>query len=672
MTQIAGKALPGAGELVRRSSDLPYALVPAQQSAETIGVGDEEDEGQPTTPKKKKKKKKKKKQTTPSAGGEQHDVIDTNVAARVFKLEELATRIATHLLAISPESVVELALTCRALEAPALGALWENEGSLSSLIERVLPKDIQCYVGYDDSDVQPLVRPLFFPGRHPVCSLTIAKTKQAFRRPLTSWELNRLKRYTSWMRRLEVREWNLSEEITRLVLPSPDGTPPALPLHLRELNWRLNGTNLLFLPIFLSPYLKTVIITTDANRVFPLEGVEMWRKLPDRVIPVMRSAIKKFPPSPQIVCIKLGVGPEPRLSEDFSAFTLGCGEALEEFATNVVLSTQAIVHLMKLPNLRAWTTEQGPPPVTDLIRHGVPDGVISLFPSLWALDLRGEIAFQWLSLFEPAKNRSPPWILAGDSLPKVSYHHPALPIDSSLISRFLPFVGLVELRISMECPFSGPCISRYTDEDVERLTVALPKLEAVTLGEWPCSSGTCPTTIRSLLSFSIHCPKLRYLNIHFRTANLRADMLDLLGYAYSQGLHLRPKCILKTLVTQTMPLELSGYDPVLLSFGMLMIFPSLGQFYSRSGGAWVRLQAVAMTLEKVGTVANLTEGLMQSLNKVRTESVGGVVPADTAVSSSLPFGSTCEHGWAVCSLMLQEKVARVFCEPLSLLLGAIY
>lgn len=139
------------------------------------------------------------------------------------------------------------------------------------------------------------------------------------------------------MRKLEVCGWDLSTEINRLVFPLPNGTPPTLPLSLQELNWRLDELNVSFLPKFLSPHLTTIIITTDARRIFPPEAVVPWRTLPDEVVPAMRSAIKIFPPSPQIVCIKLGVGPEPRLTEEFSAFILGCGEALRELATNVVL-----------------------------------------------------------------------------------------------------------------------------------------------------------------------------------------------------------------------------------------------------------------------------------------------------------------------------------------------
>ena len=67
--------------------------------------------------------------------------------------------------AISPKSVIKLALTCWALEAPALGALWENQGSLRSLFEHVFPMDIQRYVIPDeDSDLHLSVSLFFLPG----------------------------------------------------------------------------------------------------------------------------------------------------------------------------------------------------------------------------------------------------------------------------------------------------------------------------------------------------------------------------------------------------------------------------------------------------------------------------------------------------------------------------
>jgi hypothetical protein len=440
------------------------------------------------------------------------------------------------------------------------------------------------------------------------------------------------------------------------------------------LSWWLNETNLSFLTKFLSSDLTKITITTDAF-VGPGETVEPWdEELPDEVVPTMRSAIKMFPSSLQFLRIQLGVGPQTYLTEEISTFILGCGETLRIFCTNLVLSTQAIVHLMKLPNLRAWVTEQGPPQVTDLIRHGIPDGPISLFPSLKELNLRGEEALEWLSLFEDAKSRTPPWIMAGDSLPILVHHHPTLPINSSLISRLIPLANLADVKIEMGCLFR-PCVSQITDQDVERLAIALPKLEALSLGEWPCGADTCLTTIRSLLFFSIHCPKLRYLSIHFRMANLRADMLDLLGYAYSQGLHSRPKCVLGALVTGEMYTKLSDYDPGLISMGMLMIFPSLTKFVTRSP-TWTQLEVLVKALGQVGGVVTVTEGLMECLNGVRESVENGVVPVRSAVSFCLSFGLSGGRGWACLFIdvtlrsLPQDEIARIFCKPLSLTLGA--
>jgi hypothetical protein len=440
-----------------------------------------------------------------------------------------------------------------------------------------------------------------------------------------------------------VREWDLSEEITRLVLPPSAGTPPALPLHLRDLNWWLNKTNLTFLPKFLSPYLTNIIITTNTF-VHPHETVVPWDgKLPDKVVPKMRSAIKSFPSSLQCLYIQLGSGPETRFTEEISAFILGCGESLEEFSTNLVLSTQAIVRLMKLPNLRVWVTNQGPPQVTDLIHRGVPDGVASLFPSLTILDLGGEAALEWLSLFEATKNGTPPWIIAGGSLHALTYRHPTLPVDSLLVSRILPFTGLTEVFFNMGC-FMRPCVSKFTDQDVERLAIALPKLESLTMGESPCNENTCPTTVRSLLSLSVHCTNLKHLNIHFRTENLRTDMLDMLSYAYSEGLHSRPKCSLEALKVGEMLPNLADYDTVLVSIGMLMVFPSLVKFATMSP-AWTKVEMMVKVLGLVGErLTTITGNFMMILNEAREQAENGS-PMCSAVSARLTFSPNCECEW---------------------------
>ena len=439
-----------------------------------------------------------------------------------------------------------------------------------------------------------------------------------------------------------MREWGLTKETAELVVPTSVGSPPILGLHLKELNWWLNKTNFSLLHNFLSPYLTTIVITTNAF-VHPGGTVEPWDGLPNKVVPNMRSAIKAFPSSLHCLCIQMGVGLETRLTEEISAFILGCGESLQEFNTNLVLSTQAIVHLMKLPNLRIWIVKQGPPQVTDLIHHGVPDEAISLLPSLEVLGLRDKAALEWLSLFGATNNT--PWIMpfmTGGSLPALTYHNP-LPINSSLLSKFLPLTNLIDVFFGMEC-FMQPCVSEFTNQDVERLATALPKLEALTLGTWPCNSNTCPTTVRSLLFLSIHCTKLKYLNIHFRTANLQADVSDLFSYACPQGLFSRPKCPLEALVMgETFrALDLTGRDALFL-VGILMIFPSLVKFVTGSPiGA--RVEVMVKDFGAVGeSLTAVAENMTRVLNEVREQAENGV-PVPSAVSTCLPFGLTREYG----------------------------
>ena len=104
--------------------------------------------------------------------------------------------------------------------------------------------------------------------------------------------------------------------------------------------------------------------------------------------------------------------------------------------------------------------------------------------------------------------------------------------------------------------------------------------------------------------------------MHFGAENLREDMLDLLAKAYSQGLHSRPKCVLQTLVTQSLPLMLSDYDPALISMGMLMIFPSLNMFVS-SYSQWIWLGTLVKAMGETEGFGFVTEELMRSLSEVK-------------------------------------------------------
>lgn len=71
---------------------------------------------------------------------------------RIFFINELIVLIAEELIAYSKQDVVSLALTCRALEDPALTILWARNTILSNLI-RVLPPDTLAYTLLNESTI---------------------------------------------------------------------------------------------------------------------------------------------------------------------------------------------------------------------------------------------------------------------------------------------------------------------------------------------------------------------------------------------------------------------------------------------------------------------------------------------------------------------------------------
>ena len=89
------------------------------------------------------------------------------MASRVFSVDELATLIATRLVETSPRSAGSLARTCRALEVPALSALWGTQHSVISFITHVLPEDAWRYSPQRGAELHPIVRSFICLGCYP-------------------------------------------------------------------------------------------------------------------------------------------------------------------------------------------------------------------------------------------------------------------------------------------------------------------------------------------------------------------------------------------------------------------------------------------------------------------------------------------------------------------------
>ena len=62
-------------------------------------------------------------------------MLGDNASHRVFKISELASVVASHLVLICRKSTANLALTCRYLEEPVLSALWEEQPWPGTLLE---------------------------------------------------------------------------------------------------------------------------------------------------------------------------------------------------------------------------------------------------------------------------------------------------------------------------------------------------------------------------------------------------------------------------------------------------------------------------------------------------------------------------------------------------------
>ena len=264
-------------------------------------------------------------------------------------------------------------------------------------------------------------------------------------------------------------------------MPISSDAQPFLHFRLRELNWQLNKLNFSLVTTFLSPHLMKIDIKMDSLRRRCRSANRSSGKVPPEMVAVVCSAIKMFPSSLRFLRIYLGTGPEAGLIEEISltqevsTFILRRGESLREFHSNLALSPEAVAHLVNLPNLRNWIAEQKPPRATALIHDGITGGPTSLLPSLKSLQLRGEAALEWLSVFNSTKNRYHPRTMVGNNLSRLLHTHSTCNADSTLLSKLLPLTNLVEITVGLRClPRGAGCALRFSDQDMECLAVALP------------------------------------------------------------------------------------------------------------------------------------------------------------------------------------------------------
>ena len=490
---------------------------------------------------------------------------------RVFKISELARLVALELVLVSQESVASLACTCRYLEEPALSTLWAKQVSLSSLLKALPGKTLDCE---DLGRRKCLVRRV---GRSSFCGAGYFDLHYIQLRivgdPLPAvWA--RLQRYASWMRQLWV-EGGVAldgETVEKLRLKSPaGGWFPGL----RVISWHVTKRNFPYAGLTFSPRLEKVFI-------FPMWG---RRDCGDsRFIDSVASTISTIPAS-NLRTLILGTRgceafssiPWEVLGDSLSSLVLRCGTPLEAIGSVAPLSDDAMAHLIRLPYLRTLHIEGPPPPYSA--------SLLTLeLPALKGCSFGEGAADGWVSLLKrleggvPDAKSTTPLFRMKESLRHLKIQDPdGLVIDGSFASLIRTFRNLVQLDVDVYCGDAvkeDRCTFLANDDDVTKLTAALPRLVALLLGH-PCSHNTCATTVACLLPISVHCVELERLEIHLNTTDIAGDFRNVLEEPRFQKLRHFPRSPLLVLNVFNTPLALEGPDKLVVATGLVDAFPSL-------------------------------------------------------------------------------------------------
>jgi len=463
----------------------------------------------------------------------------------VFGIDELLRLVIDEIVETSPSTAVSFALTCRSFEEPTLRSLWKLQDSLITLV-KVLPD--HTWVRWDT-----LVSGRDFPVycvRH--------RSTQAIEYDPSAKDWLRLQRYASWMRELSLAcDWyTTAGTLRRLSSHSPDG---ILCPKLERLDWDIGQMDsvLPFFHLFLSRHLKEVTLHTSVYLSHAPSGLSAALV---QIIPFLSTSL-------EAVHFKCHHAKDKPLTDAISSFICRCGSPLRSLGTWLPLSEVATRHIVQLPNLRSWAVAHGPP-------QTVPT---SIFPSLEQLQINEPAAMPWLHLLASHKKgvlqngsaSATSYANIRERLKSISFPGSTI-VDPTLLSSIVTFRNLVALCVGGYCPDEG-CVFRLTDDDMENLAAALPRLETLKLGE-PCYFNSCSNTVASLLSISIHCLDLTILETHFNTGTITSDMQRLLDRGAGRD---KAKCKLSELITGYFPNELPGEDIETVMMGFKAIFPHL-------------------------------------------------------------------------------------------------
>ena len=469
------------------------------------------------------------------------------MSQRVFEIDELTRLIFHHLVEIDRGSLVSIARTCRMFEEPALSSLWETKDSFSHLVHVLTVAD----EGVRDQASRTVPSP-------------ISLLRQTTEHSHSGNTRHRYLRYASWMRRLRLEENVLTHKGIALdrVLVAHSTSNGLLCPNLRRLDSPFTKRLRPLIPLFISPRLTHLTLHVDPSGGLTCQDLG----------PILQAL-----PTPCIQELFLDFGQKSmvRFAHEISFMIQRCGDSLRLLHVPISLGEATVRHVLNLNGLQCWNSVYDVPPIIPPLS--------APFPSLHSLTLYGKKAHGWMAWLTQRRRGA----LDGHdgplehsrvltSLTDLTFVD-SVPVDATFISPLHLFPNLVVLRVTRDCYEEPRCSFSLTNQDVAKLSAALPRLEVLDLGR-PCAGDTTPTTISCFLAPSIHCKSLRVLSIHFNVTKLVDDVRSLSKDPDFRGLRSLPtRCTLESFSVGILPFPGGIPDEEITTIAKVLIgiFPSL-------------------------------------------------------------------------------------------------
>lgn len=495
----------------------------------------------------------------------------------VFEVDEIIRFIASSIELRDCRDAVSFACCCKSFSAPALDAIWgEWQRDLTELLKTLPPS---VWVIIDGTFVSSSYKTSL------IRRANLYRAQDFVRQPSEEeWE-----RFSVYARRMRYFMGFMSaspSEAALKILNARFSGRCMLPKAL-DIRWIVAPPEYLelVLPLIVSPVLTNFRLGLSVHG--PIKASKIKFVL-EALAPARNSLVE--------ICVCDPIDHDPQVVEATSTLLLNCNpDKLRYFRVDSALSTEAFIHTTQLPNLKSFlirtdTTEPDAPLPT------------SMFPSLTTLEINATNTrspflesithiqsrnLGWLELVFPASTLKTflPTTLAAlrpRGLHQTLTHLTVTPdgdfdLDRATIRPLLFLQQLTRLEITLSC-HQERCPYKLSDENLEELIKAMPKLETLCLGPIPCSHPA-DNTIKSLVSIAKHCKNLAELSIHINPEAIVAEVLQ--GGDLNADLTIEDPlsgfvgCPLRGMILGPCFIPSDEQGAMILAFTLLRLFPRL-------------------------------------------------------------------------------------------------